>query len=364
MLEKLRPRGSILVEAILALGHARLGQMALAQTHARSMADAMTKREMDACRPKNTVLVLCELRPAKLIISNDRIRIESGHNNVPSLMKESGFDVVHVWPHQVSMDTLAVVAEAAVAVINCYSEADEDGVWNLADFQGRRLMNSPQAVRRSRRDRISSALAHIDPQVYEVPRTRKWKSRPANLSSGSILARKLNSHSGYGLKLLSSEREIADVQIGEFAYITEYVDTRWSDGLFRKFRAIHARGNTVVEHLLISDHWCVRSASARRFMACDPARQLEELKFIACWRDSHPNIETLMWEIVRATGLDYFIADIGLKPDGHLVLFEANPAGRIILESELAEEGFHLKENVFAVRDMFKRQVIAHGREH
>ncbi|KSV64630.1 hypothetical protein N182_36440 [Sinorhizobium sp. GL2] len=362
MLSNLYPRGTVLVEGILAFAYAHLGMCAEADLHAQNMANLITDKELGSSRADSTAVVLCELHPRDLVIENSAIRIDMGHNNIPSLLKEIGFDVVHVWPHQLDADPIGELFDRAVAVINCYSDADRPGALTASHLHGRQIVNTPESVKRSRRDAISNGLAHVNPDICHIPPTMAVGDVPADFAHGPILAREGSAHSGFGLALLPSIGDVVSQCGREFRYVTPFVETRWADGLYRKCRAIFVCGEIVVEHMMVSNTWCVRSSVARPFMSLRPETKDEELAFLSNWRTTHPSIAEVVAEIAKVTLLDFFIADIGLKPDGGIVLFEANPVARIILQSELSEEGMHLEENVLAIQQTFKRRVINHGK--
>ncbi|TCA08604.1 hypothetical protein [Rhizobium leguminosarum] len=361
MLERLRPRETIFVEGILAYGYGRLGMEAKADLHGRKMTGLITDRDIEAARADKAVIALCELPTGDLAIENGAIRFDNGHNNIPALLSEAGFDVVHVWASRLDDPRIEKMSRHAVAMVNCYADADMEGVLSLSELHGRIVLNTTEAVTRSRRDRVAKALGHLQSRNCVIPRTSVAACSASELPSAPVIARKPSSHSGHGFALLLSPSDAADALAFEFTYFTEFIDTRWPDGLYRKCRILYLCGEVMAEHMMVSDEWCVRSSTARPYMAAHTRTRNEELAFLASWRRTHPQIAVLVEEVAQATGLDFFMADLGLTPNGAIILFEANPVARIILESELDEEGTHLRDNVLAIRGMFERQVRMHG---
>ncbi|MGD0106104.1 MAG: tetratricopeptide repeat protein [Rhodopila sp.] len=103
----------------------------------------------------------------------------------------------------------------------------------------------------------------------------------------------------------------------------EYFDTRGPDGLARKYRVMFIGGALYPLHLAISADWKVHHFTAS--MAGNPAFRAEERRFLG----DMPAIlgdraMTALARIEATLGLDYAGVDFALRPDGSLLLFEAN----------------------------------------
>ena len=103
----------------------------------------------------------------------------------------------------------------------------------------------------------------------------------------------------------------------------EYLDARGLDGLARKYRVMFIGGRLYPLHLAISADWKVHYFTAA--MQANPAFRAEERRFL----DDMPAVlgdraMTALATIQTTLGLDYAGIDFALRPDGSLLLFEAN----------------------------------------
>jgi tetratricopeptide (TPR) repeat protein len=206
-------------------------------------------------------------------------------------------------------------------VFNAIGDADltPPGPWqdNLRKTH-RTVLNPPENVARTRRDKLPELLDGISDIV--VPRVirRTNAAEPVNLKF-PVLMRPLGAHGGEGVALATSAAAIAP---GE-AYLTEYHDYRGADGYFRKYRVIFIGGVPYPYHLAISPHWLVHYFSADMQEAA--WKRTEEAQFLL-------SPETVLGArgmraiaaIGGRLGLDYAGVDFTLLPDGQVLVFEAN----------------------------------------
>jgi len=198
------------------------------------------------------------------------------------------------------------------------------------------VLNRPEVVARTSRDRIPELLAGID--GLHVPRTWRVEGHdwPDEIDQHlPVLVRPLDSHGGAGLQLLHNQDELDSFKVGTTTphYVTAFCDYRSPDGYFRKYRIIFIDRQPLPYHLAISLHWVVHYATAgmpgvawkideeRRFLE-DPAAVLGPRAYAA----------------IKAIGarmeLDYAGVDFSLLPDGRVLLFEANPVMLVHPEPE------------------------------
>lgn len=105
--------------------------------------------------------------------------------------------------------------------------------------------------------------------------------------------------------------------------VTDFVDFRSEDGLWRKYRMVYAGGRLLRRHLLIDQQWNVVGQS-RYFMH---ERDLfgEEREWLS--RPVAPEaqpLEARVLEQFEAMELDFGVIDYAVLPDGELVIFEIN----------------------------------------
>lgn len=110
---------------------------------------------------------------------------------------------------------------------------------------------------------------------------------------------------------------------GEGLFVMAFLDTRGSDGFFRKYRVLFIDGCMYPVHLAVSKEWKVHYFSADMSERAD--HRDEERAFLADPRAAFGAQAIAALEHVHdMLGLDYCGADVGIAPDGKLAVFEAN----------------------------------------
>lgn len=223
-------------------------------------------------------------------------------------------------------------------LVNLVTDADKNGaVLQVMEkaLAGTRtpVLNSPARVRATTRDSVARLLAGI--ADLHVPRARKIRRPTAQVlrglaTAGSItfpaILRQAGTHSGRTTTLLDScEDPVANARSAGDFYLTEFVDFRSSDGLYRKYRMFVFGGTPIFRHLIISDSWNVHMADRERFMMSRPELLAESQSLYEGGVDNfEPAIRTMLGSVAERIGLDFFGIDFGILPDGRAVLFEAN----------------------------------------
>jgi glutathione synthase/RimK-type ligase-like ATP-grasp enzyme len=195
------------------------------------------------------------------------------------------------------------------------------------------IVNDPRNVIRTRRDIVAGMLQGLD--GLAVPKTlRLMPGQTASAKAAAqemrypLLLRAAGSHTGVGLVRAETAAELdAAIDSGAVeapAYITEFMDCRGSDGLYRKMRLMICGDTVLLRHHIFSDHWLVNAAS-QSFME-DRADLLEFERQAAAepLKVLPPRGAELMTTIKRRIGLDYFGIDCAPLPDGRLAIFEIN----------------------------------------
>ncbi len=206
---------------------------------------------------------------------------------------------------------------------------------NVARFAartGKRLLNAPDRIARTRRDLAGALFGDIDCVV--TPATVRVEA--ADVAAGGVreaarragvaepfLVRPIGSHGGKGLALVGGGAPETPLTPAGAYYLTAFADFRSPDGFWRKYRAIFADRAPLPYHLAISPNWMVHYESAG--MEQSPDRLAEEMRFL---QDPAAAIGRDAWAAVTAIGdamdLDYAGVDFSLLPDGRVLLFEAN----------------------------------------
>ena len=193
----------------------------------------------------------------------------------------------------------------------------------------RPIINRPAFVLNCSRDKLYHELKGV-PQLVS-PQTQRVMRHALSLDRFPKIIRPVDSHGGDGLEKIASEGELQRYlkrsDAAEF-YVSDFVDYRSADGLFRKLRIALIDGRPYICHLAITDHWIVHYIPAG--MDLSAAKRAEEKgmmeTFEADFVKQHHNA---LQAIHQRLGLDYVILDCAVMRDGALLLFEVDTRGWI-----------------------------------
>jgi hypothetical protein len=148
-----------------------------------------------------------------------------------------------------------------------------------------------------------------------------------------LLVRALGFHNGRYFETIETPGDLAAAAAAMPAddlLVQSFLDTRSSDGQFRKFRVMSIGGRLYPVHLAISGRWKVHYISSA--MSANDAYRAEEASFLS---DMHGYLGAraiaALEAIAAATDLDYGGIDFGITPNGDVGVFEANGAMAIFL---------------------------------
>ncbi|HBD18905.1 MAG TPA: hypothetical protein DC063_01580 [Arenimonas sp.] len=218
-----------------------------------------------------------------------------------------------------------------------------DAIAAMVDETGAHCFNPPRAVQASRRDEVSRRLAGIDgvlaPRTIRVPAI----AEPAELATAiadaglawPVLVRVAGGHGNSPLRKVDDAAGLSAALRtlpwgGRDLYVSEYVDYRGADGLFRKLRLVVVGKDVFLRHHIAAEGWHVHAASrtSREELV---ERELGEIANFE--RDLLPQLRDRVVAIGDVLGLDYFGIDAALLPDGRLLVFEANAAMNVLHDS-------------------------------
>ena len=231
----------------------------------------------------------------------------------------------------------------------------------------RAVLNRPDRVMRTRRDRTPGLLAGIADVV--APRTLRLSEAEiaasglptlaeANGFTGPLLARPAGLHGGQGMAVAPDPAGLAAVSVrpGDY-YLIDFVDYRSADGLFRKYRVLFVDRRPHAYHQAISDHWLVHHDTAG--MTARPERRDEEARFLKTpERVLGERAMVAIQRIGHALDLDYCGVDFGLLPDGRIVVFEANATMLVHLEDPAGPYAYK-NSHVQVIAEAFQRMLRA-----
>ena len=254
------------------------------------------------------------------------------------------------WQVEYATDEQEQQLPAYNVAFNAIGNADviDDALPRLQRFREQRpLLNDPQAVAQTRRDRLPGLLAGLPgivvPAVLRVEQPELGNSSlPARLAEAGIgfpvLVRPIVGHGGEGVSFVDSAECLADLDLDEADayYIIAYHDYRALDGHFRKYRAIFVDGVPYSYHLAISQQWLVHYFSAD-MLAGDWKRE-EEARFL---NDPAAALGAATWAQVavigRRLGLDYAGLDFSILSSGEILVFEANATMSVHLTDSVTD---------------------------
>ncbi len=217
----------------------------------------------------------------------------------------------------------------------CEPETQRLALRQLASFELAAqlpLVNPSWAVTSTARPAIARRLAH---QVgVRAPHCTLHRAAAGTLAEHiathghryPVLLRPPGRHGSEGLVRVDDPSEIAHQPqaLRDSCTVTDFVDFRSDDGLWRKYRMIYAGDRLFRRHVLTDRGWNLTRA-ARPFMRGRPELIAQEREWldrpVTLERDS---IEARVMHQFRALQLAFGVMDFALAPDGDLVVFEIN----------------------------------------
>ena len=203
----------------------------------------------------------------------------------------------------------------------------------LFDLWPRPVFNDPAAIGSLSRDRVARGLAGR-PGISS-PATRLLPRAGLNTLTlvEPVLIRPVGTHAGEGLELIGSVGDLAaylaETEALEF-FVTQFVDYRGVDGLFRKYRIAFVDGAPFLCHMAVSTHWMVHYLNAE--MAQNAPRRAEEARAMEEFDTGFAQRHAGAFDAINEwMGLDYYQLDCAETPDGRLLVFEADVAAIVHL---------------------------------
>jgi len=265
----------------------------------------------------------------------------AGSGNLPTglLLPQATTTRIRWFPEGSTDEQEAALPPFDVA-FNAIGNADVAGFSSarLSRFQerlaGKILLNRPERVLATRRDRMPELLAGIPGVV--VPRVLRL-GRDEVLEPGLVerleaaglplplLVRPIGTQGGKGASRVETLDQLASATAldADAYYAIAFHETRSADGQYRKYRMIFVDRLAYPYHLAISPHWLVHWYSAGMGEAA--WKREEERRFLEAPEAvlGRQGLEAI-GAIARRLDLDYAGIDFTLLPDGRILVFEAN----------------------------------------
>jgi len=162
-----------------------------------------------------------------------------------------------------------------------------------------------------------------------------------------FLVRPCGAHQGEGLRRIDNAADVPLLENyafdGREYYITEFVDYRGADGLYRKARLVAVGAEILPRHYMTGEDWLVHGNLHETYMATREDTKKDEAAFIRNYRSMiHPQALASLEHIAKDSKLEHIGFDVALGEDGTLLVFEINPAQNSFLK--LDEKVFpHMK---------------------
>ena len=148
-----------------------------------------------------------------------------------------------------------------------------------------------------------------------------------------LLLRPEGSHAGHQLARLDDVGALTayrdSISAARFT-VTQFVDARDAQGMYRKSRVALVQGRPFLCHMAVSENWMIHYLNAG--MTDDPARREAEARAFDAFDDEFALRHRSAFTALHARlGLDYVIIDCAETPDGRLLLFEVEMAAIVHL---------------------------------
>lgn len=259
-------------------------------------------------------------------------------------------------------------------IFNCISDADSSSAALRLAMQVIRqhkvpVINRPVHVLKSRRDDVATVLADIPGLV--VPATVRIKPSSHReildaLAQGPVtypaIIRHVGTHGGSTMLVLHSPKDAPLLEQiacdGSEYYLINFVDFRDPDGLYRKIRLVMVGNQVFARHQLASTHWNVHASARDGVMAERPELVAAEDNFLKAFTtEVFPQLAERLTTLKQHLKLDYCSIDCSLRPNGDLLLFEANASGNALRQAN-ADKLPHLRKPVQQLRAAVTRMLL------
>jgi glutathione synthase/RimK-type ligase-like ATP-grasp enzyme len=225
------------------------------------------------------------------------------------------------------------VPEHDVAILALGESQKNNPVLDIID-QYRRIwprpfLNHAQGIQRCARDHLA-ILFQSESQLV-VPKTLRLTAATIQTQEFPYLIRPIDTHAGDGFFKIDNQ---AQRQVflrdhpSEFYYLSEYIDYRQEDGLFRKMRVALIDRRPYICHYAVDHQWMVHYMSAH--MELSQEKRDEEARFMAEFQTQFvARYGEQFQAMADKIGLDYVVLDCAVDRIGRLVVFEADNRGWI-----------------------------------
>lgn len=181
---------------------------------------------------------------------------------------------------------------------------------------------------------LATARHVLSPPVRQCPRQIMLEAAKSESAIGQfllglaypIIVRPAGTHAGGGMKKLDDAaclRIYLEEMTDQLFYVTQFIDYRSADGLFRKMRVMFLDGQSFPVHMAASSDWMVHYINAGMDQSLQ--KRSEEQQWMMNFDEDFARRHALAFkELVDRFPLDYFGIDCAELADGRLLVFEAD----------------------------------------
>jgi glutathione synthase/RimK-type ligase-like ATP-grasp enzyme len=232
------------------------------------------------------------------------------------------------------------------------------------------VINHPGKVLQTSRDLVAQKLQGI-PGVI-VPRTQRFQPRsPDEVFSRAaaenfdfpFIARVAGLHGGVGMVRVDNRDSHALLHAlpfdGRDFYLTEFVDYGDEEGMYHKQRIVCIDGEPFLLNSVFGPDWNIH-ASARSFMLQRESWEDDRIRVGDLESRALPPLLEAIRGISQRLGLEYFGIDCSLRPDGQMLVFEANANMNLLHNPhpELQERFDKLNELVYQLLTKYSGEKV------
>jgi glutathione synthase/RimK-type ligase-like ATP-grasp enzyme len=269
----------------------------------------------------------------------------TGNVDLRALLDPAEFEILDIICGGMRADPLRL--QGIQVILNAVCDPDTNKkaltvVSRMREQLGVPVVNSPERVLQTTRDTLYRTLAG-QPGVH-MPFTARIQPRyrndvPAMAAAAGVrmpfLVREAGTHGGTNLTIVDDATRLDELDKfpfdGRDFYVTEYVEFRSPDGLYRKYRVVIIGGLPIARHMIAKQDWNIHADDRPALMNGRPDLQREEEQFL---RDFSPERYPVFNTLPPKLGLDYFGMDFGFDDSGDMVVFETNSCFRAVIEGE------------------------------
>lgn len=246
-------------------------------------------------------------------------------------------------------------------LVNFTAEPDTCGgalgiLRDAVEAGGIACFNHPAAVLDSTRDAVAMKLAGVP--GLQVPRTIRVRPvQPLDVAEAAeaagltwpVIVRVAGTHAGATTIRIDRREDVRDAMKrmpwgGHELYVTEYAAYSDADGMHRKMRLVVVGRDVFLRHVLATPGWHVHARDH------DARFDVEEREAMAAFDAGLlPRVRSTLDALIEAMDLDYFGMDCSLRPDGRLLVFEANANMNVLHDSR--PDAAHCVHAIERIRD-------------